>query len=66
MGEFGGFVPAEDVGGDFAGGEVADFAAELLLVLGKGEGEGGGVEVGGGLGGGGHLGSLEEMRNWSG
>ena len=40
VGEFGGFVPAEDVGGDFAGGEVANFAAEGFLVFGEGEGEG--------------------------
>ncbi len=61
-GELGSLVPAEDVGGDFAGGKVADFAAEGLLVFGEGEGEGGVLEVGGGLGGGGHEGSREEMK----
>ena len=64
VGELGGLVPAQDIGSDFAGGEVADFAAEGFLVFGEGEGEGGVVEGGGGLGGGGHLGSRWEMRNW--
>jgi hypothetical protein len=33
-----GLVPGGDVRGDLAGGEVADLAAEMLLLLGEDEG----------------------------
>ena len=63
VGEFGSFVPAEDVGGDLASGEVADLAAQLFLVFGEGERKGTLLEVGGGLGGGGHVAPRQMWEN---
>ena len=38
--ELAGFVPAQDIGSDFARGEIANLLAQLLLVLGQCKGMG--------------------------